>query len=210
MNLLSTEHCKASIIAMAQAIRQHRDELSALDAALGDGDHGFNMDAAMQAAVAAIHHKAFETPAQLLMMVGNTLINEMGGASGIIFGSFFSGGGRAVKGRPALGLADLIAFFEHGTAKVQKRGKAKAGDKTVVDVLIPALAALQTAHDEEATITGAVQAAADAAQTGARSTKEMVAKHGRAKFLGERSVGHQDAGATSMALMLAAWAQTLK
>ena len=195
--------------AMADAIHQQRDTLSALDAALGDGDHGVNMDKALQAANRAILDETFETPGELFIEVGTVVMNAMGGASGIIIGSFFRGGGRAVKAHETLALADVTHFFEQGIAKVQKRGKAKVGDKTLLDALQPALDVLEAVLEDNGNLQDAMQSVAAAAMVGAEATKTMVAQHGRAKFLGERSLGCQDAGATSMALIVQAWADCL-
>ena len=210
MNSIDAVDCQTVIAAMAVTIRENRDVLSALDAVLGDGDHGFNMDAAMQAAVVELDSAEIATPADVFKTTGNTLINEVGGASGIIFGSFFTGGARAVKAKEVLNLTDIVAFFEQGIAKVQKRGKASVGDKTLLDSLVPALTMLAALDEAAAELPEAMQSAADAAMAGAKATKAYAAQHGRAKFLGDRSIGHQDAGATSMAMMLQAWADCLK
>jgi dihydroxyacetone kinase-like protein len=209
MEFLTTNTCQQIVAAMADTVHQKRDELSALDAVLGDGDHGFNMDTALQAVVQQIGEMAFEFPADIFEQVGTILMNKMGGASGIIFGSFFSGGSRAVREKEVLTLADVVLFFAKGIEKVEKRGKAKVGDKTLLDALMPAFSTLQTAHTQHTPLPEAMHQAAQAAQAGAEKTKTFVAQHGRAKFLGERSLGHQDAGATSMALMLNAWAEAM-
>lgn len=203
---LSGKDCVALIKAMQQTIEANRDNLSALDAATGDGDHGVNLATAAGLAVAAVEALNDPHPADVMKGVGKTLINEMGGASGAIFGSFFRGGSKAILDTDQLGLSEFYAFVKAGLAMVQKRGKARPGDKTLVDALYPAAEALQDGLKDEDRLVKALVRAAEEARNGAEKTAEMVAKFGRAKFLGERSLGHQDAGATSMALIFTAWA----
>ena len=214
MKTLTTRTCHQAIQAMADKIQLHRDELSALDTILGDGDHGVNLDNAMQSASKSLIMTEDTTPGDLFVQMGSALTNEMGGASGAIFGSFFSGGGRAVRSNPQLALPDVTLFFEAGVEKVMRRGKAKVGDKTMLDALVPALEALHIASDIAATadftMIEAMHAAAISAERGAEGTKDLIAQHGRARFLGERSKGHADPGATSIALMLAAWAEAVR
>ena len=190
-------------------IEANRDYLSALDSATGDGDHGVNLTSALELAVPAVEGLDHPSPADVMKTVGSILINDMGGASGAIFGSFFRGGSKAIKEYDELGLEELLAFVEAGLAMVQKRGKAQTGDKTIVDTLHPAVVALKDGIKNNINLPEAMMNAAEAAQAGATKTAEMVAKFGRAKYLGERSLGHQDAGATSMALILKAWADYL-
>ena len=200
----------AIIQAMATAVTDARDRLTALDSEVGDGDHGVNMSAAMQAAAAEVGQLSDPTPDQVLKVAGTAIMNEMGGASGVIFGSFFRGGARSVRGKESLVLADIAAMMSAGLADVEKRGKAQPGDKTMVDALAPAVTAIGLALNEQRPLTEAIARAAEQATVGAESTQNMVARFGRAKFLGERSLGHQDAGATSMAIMLMAWADLLR
>ena len=204
--LLSGTDCIELIKAMQATIEANRDKLSTLDAATGDGDHGVNLANAAELALGKVQNLIEPNPADVMKAVGKTLINEMGGASGAIFGSFFRGGSKAIMEIDQLGLSEFCAFAEAGLAAVQKRGKAHPGDKTLVDALYPAAAVLQQAIKENIDFAEAINNAADAARNGAEKTADMVAKFGRAKFLGERSLGHQDAGATSMALIFTAWA----
>ncbi|MEM7112348.1 MAG: dihydroxyacetone kinase subunit DhaL [Chloroflexota bacterium] len=205
--MLSGQDCVALIIAMRDEIEANRDRLSALDGKIGDGDHGVNLTTAVSQAAHAVQQLSDPTPAQVMRTVGSTLINEMGGAAGIIFGSFFRGGSRAIKGKEKFSLEEVATFMEAGLAEVQKRGKAQPGDKTLVDALFPAVEVMKTAVSADMPLSEAMTQAAQAAQAGAESTTNMVAKFGRAKFLGNRALGHQDAGATSMALILQVWAQ---
>ena len=206
MHLTGTD-CQAVVGRMQAAIRSNRTHLSELDAALGDGDHGVNLHNALHEANEGVMALVEPLPHEVFALVGSTVRNQMGGAAGAIFGSFFTGGSRAIQDRTEVGLTEIASFFAAGIDKVQKRGKAVAGDKTILDALIPAAAILDRAAANGDPFVAAVTAAAEAAQAGATATKEMVAQHGRAKFLGDRALGHQDAGATSMALMVTAWAE---
>lgn len=204
--MLSGKECVGLIKAMHLSIETNREMLSALDAATGDGDHGVNLATATGLALTRVQALEDPTPAEVMKSVGKTLINEMGGASGAIFGSFFRGGSQAIGDVDQLGLSEFSAFVDAGLALVQKRGKAQPGDKTLVDALYPAATALHAGLTDGLDLEAGITQAAEAARSGAEKTAEMVAKFGRAKFLGERSIGHQDAGATSMALILTAWA----
>ena len=197
------------IRAMADAICAEQDTLTGLDSALGDGDHGVNITTAMTAAAAAVAQLIDPTPADVLHTAGTALRDTMGGASGSVFGAFFRGGGRSVRAIDALSATDVGVMLAAGLAQMQKRGKAQPGDKTAVDALTPAIAAYERAVAEGCDLVEAVRSAAAQARDGAESTRAMVAQSGRAKFLGERSLGHQDAGATSIAIMFEAWAATL-
>lgn len=136
-------------------------------------------------------------------------MNDMGGASGMVFGAFFRGCANAVKDIKALTRQDIGQMLSAALAYVEKRGKVQPGDKTMVDALAPAVSAYKDAINNGLGLQDALGSAADAAKAGALSTVEMVAKVGRAKFLGERSLGHQDAGATTMALLFSAWVNCL-
>ena len=192
---------------MAEAVLAQRDYLSSLDATVGDGDHGMSLTKALQEGVRQLAGLEGPTPESVLHTAGMAIQNTMGGASGVLFGAFFIGAAGAINGKAATSLRDVAAMLAEGLAEVQKRGKAQPGDKTIVDALAPAVAALQAA--EALNLAQGLRRAAEAAQAGAAATREMVARHGRAKFLGERSRGYQDAGATSMAIMLAALAEAI-
>jgi len=209
-NVLSGRDLVVVIEAMADAVQDQRDHLAALDSMIGDGDHGANIARAMAAASTQVASLDSPMPADVLRSTGRAVINEMGGAAGVIFGSFFRGCARAVTDRSALDVHDLARMLAAGLAEVQKRGQAQTGDKTMVDALAPAVQAMQTAADADMPITEAVRAAAESARAGAEATSEMIAHFGRAKYLGERSIGYQDAGATSVAVMLAAWAKEIE
>lgn len=210
MTMLTGQDFVAMTRAMTQTISDNRDRLSTLDSAIGDGDHGVNLSTALALAAAEVDQLKDPSPAAVLKSVGKTLINQMGGAAGVIFGSFFRGGGRAIQDHTHLALTDLLTLLEGGLAAVQKRGKAQPGDKTLVDALAPAVAAVRQGVENDLAIAKALSDAAAAAVAGADQTRQMTARFGRAKFLGERSLGHQDAGATSMGLILNAWAAVVQ
>ena len=194
---------------MAQAIAGAEAQLTALDSTVGDGDHGVNMVKATQAAAEAVEALEDPTLFQVWRTTGKTIQDSVGGASGLIFGAFFIGAARTMKEKTNLSLVDVAEMMAAGLAAVQKRGKAQPGDKTMVDALAPAVEAVQAALDEGASLSDALPWMAKAAQAGAEATTEMVAQHGRAKFLGERSIGYQDAGATSFAVMLGVWPDSI-
>ena len=190
-------------------IEENKDHLTHLDSAIGDADHGINLVRGFTAAVAAVADKAPDTPGALLTLVGNTLISKVGGASGPLYGTAFRRAGKALGTEPEVAPDALGAALQAALDGVQGLGAAAEGDKTMVDALAPAVRAYQQALAAGATIAAAAQAAAAAADTGAEATIPMQALTGRESYLGPRSVGHQDPGATSTALLLAALAAVL-
>ena len=192
----------------AVALEQQRDRLNRLDADIGDGDHGANMTRGFAAAVARLDG-ATSDPATALRTVGMTLLSTVGGAAGPLYGSFFIGFASALRDVDAIDAAAFAAAFAQGLAGVQRRGRAQPGDKTMVDALAPARDALARAADDGAPLAAALRAAAAAADAGADATVPLLARKGRASYLGERSIGHLDPGAASSALLLraaaAAW-----
>jgi phosphoenolpyruvate---glycerone phosphotransferase subunit DhaL len=196
------------IRAFAAVIAEKEAELTRLDSAIGDADHGGNMNRGLKAVVAKLDGAAPAGPAALLKQVGMTMVSTVGGASGPLYGTFFLRMAAAIGDTDPLDQAAFAAALRAGVDGVVARGKAEAGDKTMYDALAPAVDALDAALGGEDT-TGALQAAADAAARGRDATTPMQARKGRASYLGERSVGHQDPGATSAALLLQAAADTL-
>ncbi len=185
----------------AATINARQAYLSELDAAIGDGDHGANLARGFNAVIAKLGTPA--DPAILFKTVGMTLIGTVGGASGPLYGSFFLEMAKAVQGSAALDAAAWPRVLAAGVAGVVARGKAEPGDKTMVDALAPAVAALNAA----APLADTLAASAAAARQGAEATVPMIARKGRASYLGERSAGHPDPGATSSAMLLAALAE---
>ncbi len=196
------------IRAYADDVAEHRVELVQLDTAIGDGDHGTNMDRGMRKAVEKLDGVEGEDIGALLKAVGMALVSSVGGAAGPLYGTLFLQMGTASAGRDALDLAGWTTALEAGVKGVQARGKAEPGDKTMVDALIPALEALRNATDDGAGLGDALRRSADAAGEGTRATIPLEARRGRASYLGPRSVGHQDPGATSSHMLLDVAART--
>lgn len=186
------------IKAYAAVIAENKDYLTQLDSAIGDADHGANMHRGFQAVLAKLPGVADKDIGAIFKTVGMTLVSTVGGAGGPLYGTLFMQLGAATTGKLELSLADWTAALEAALNGVINRGKAEVGDKTMVDALTPALAALKTHSDLRA----ALAASAKAAEVGRDGTIPLVARKGRASYLGERSAGHQDPGATSSHLLL--------
>jgi phosphoenolpyruvate---glycerone phosphotransferase subunit DhaL len=189
----------------AQAMAEHRQELIKLDTAIGDGDHGTNMDRGMQKAVEKLHAEPQPDPGAILKTVAMTLISTVGGAAGPLYGTLFLQLGGGLTDHPEGDLKAYAAAWRRALDGVQSRGKAQAGDKTMLDALIPAVEALEQASELDA----GLRAAADAAREGMLATTPLVARKGRASYLAERSSGHQDPGATSTHYLFESAAEAL-
>jgi phosphoenolpyruvate---glycerone phosphotransferase subunit DhaL len=188
-----------------EQIKANSDYLTQLDAAIGDGDHGINMRRGFDAVGKALAGQENGLPpGRLLIIAGKTLVSTVGGASGPLWGSALRRAGRALGDAGSFDGAQLAQALDAAVEGVVELGAASPGDKTMVDALIPAAQALRQALDAGSALDQAVQAAADAARAGAEATVPMQARKGRASYLGERSIGHQDPGATSAAIILAA------
>ena len=194
---------RAWITAAARVIEEQRDHLTQLDAAIGDADHGINLSRGFTAVLSALESAAPATPGAVLTLTGATLISKVGGASGPLYGTAFRGAGKALGDTADVDLPGLAAALEAALAGVQRLGAAREGDKTMVDALAPATGAFSKAVAEGASDAEALTALVDAAQAGAMATIPMQALKGRASYLGPRSVGHEDPGAASTALILA-------
>ncbi|HEY2654547.1 MAG TPA: dihydroxyacetone kinase subunit DhaL [Solirubrobacteraceae bacterium] len=177
----------------ADAMSEHRQALVRLDTAIGDGDHGANMDRGMQKVVEKLADTEQADAGAALKTVAMTLISTVGGAAGPLYGTLFLQLGSALAGHDHVELPGYAAAWRRAVEGVQARGKAIPGDKTMVDALLPAVEALEDATEFD---TG-LRAAATAAEQGMHATTPLVARKGRASYLGERSAGHQDPGATS-------------
>jgi phosphoenolpyruvate---glycerone phosphotransferase subunit DhaL len=188
----------------ALLVTENKELLTDLDAAIGDGDHGTNMDRGMRAVVDALDDTTPGAASALLNKVGITLVSTVGGASGPLFGTFFLRAGASLGDTSDISLAQLTSAFRAGLEGIVARGKAEAGDKTMYDALAPAVNALDSAVSEGMDKAEALKLALVAAESGRDATTPMLARKGRASYLGERSVGHQDPGATTVALLVAA------
>ena len=191
----------------ARLVADNRDHLTELDAAIGDADHGSNMDRGMKAAVAALDENPPGTAGALFTKVGMTLISTVGGASGPLFGTLFLRIGTTLGDEATTSTPELAAALRAGLGGVVDRGKAGPEDKTMYDALAPAVDALDAAVADGADLATSLKRASDAAAAGRDATTPMLARKGRASYLGERSVGHQDPGATTVALLLEAASQ---
>ena len=187
---------------------ENKEYLTKLDAAIGDADHGINMDRGMKAVVAKIDGHPSGDIGGLLKTVGMALVSSVGGAAGPLYGTLFIQLGAALGGKSEMDLSDWTAAVETGVKGLQMRGKAELEDKTMIDAWIPARDALQAAAVDGLGLTEALERSAAAAEQGMTATIPLVARKGRASYLGERSAGHQDPGATSTYLLLRCAADT--
>jgi len=185
-------------------MREEKDHLVQLDAAIGDGDHGTNMTRGFEAVVQALDADSSSPPGKLLILAGRTLVGTVGGASGPLWGSALRSGGRVLGDQPTFDGVQLVEVLAAALASVKDLGTASVGDKTMVDALEPAVETLRARLSGGASVADALRDAGDAAEAGMRSTIPLQARKGRASYLGERSIGHQDPGATSTALIIRA------
>jgi dihydroxyacetone kinase-like protein len=186
------------------SVRAERDHLVQLDAAIGDADHGINMTRGFEAVVQAVGADNGSTPGRLLIIAGRTLVSTVGGASGPLWGSALRSGGRALGDQTTFDGPQLVEVLAAALASVKDLGTASLGDKTMVDALEPAVETLRAKVADGEPLASALDEAAAAAEAGMRGTIPLQARKGRASYLGERSVGHQDPGATSTALIVRA------
>lgn len=208
---LGTDWALAWIREAAQVVSDNRAALIKLDREIGDGDHGENMDRGFSAVVKKLDDAAPASIADVLKLVATTLMSTVGGAAGPLYGTAFlrasKAAGQAESQNGALDAAAVAAVLEAGLEGVVARGKAETGEKTMVDAWAPAVAAAKNIAATGGDAAEALRAAAEAARTGARATEPLIARKGRASYLGERAVGHRDPGAQSSALILDAAAR---
>ncbi|MBC9786059.1 dihydroxyacetone kinase subunit L [Heliobacterium chlorum] len=195
----------AALEAVADRIIQHKELLTSLDAAIGDADHGINMARGFEAVRVKIRAAAPETDISgLLKMTGMTLISTVGGASGPLYGTAFMRAAAAAQGKETLDQEAIAQIWSAALQGIKDRGKASRGEKTMLDAMEPAYEAFVEAAKAEKSLVESLEVACEAAKEGIEFTKTIIATKGRASYLGERSLGHQDPGATSSYLMLAA------
>ena len=185
-----------------QVLKDNKDYLTDLDSAIGDADHGANMDRGFNAVLAKLPSVEDKDIGTILKTAGMTLVSTVGGAGGPLYGTFFMRAGMAVDGKAELTPEELAAALDAGVAGVQQRGKATPGEKTMLDSLTPACLAFHASLDGGNGLKVSLDAAAAAAEQGMKDTIPMLATKGRASYLGERSIGHQDPGATSSFLLV--------
>ncbi|MDB9535263.1 dihydroxyacetone kinase subunit DhaL [Dolichospermum planctonicum CS-1226] len=186
----------------AHVIEHHKEQLTELDAAIGDADHGINMDRGFKKITNILPSFVDQDISSILKNVGMTLISSIGGASGPLYGTWFLRASKVTNGKQELTAADMLELLKSGLDGVIERGKAQLGDKTMVDVLSPAVTAFEQAIRNNSNTVVALEASVVAAEQGLTQTIPMLAKKGRASYLGDRSIGHQDPGGTSAYWML--------
>ena len=205
----ATESTLAVVQEMAAAMEEHRKHLTQLDSAVGDGDHGNNMHRGFQAALERLEGTDPQTPSDALKAVSMALVNKVGGAAGPLYGTAFLRASTALSSKEDLSPEDVAGALEAALGGIKQRGKAKVGDKTIVDALEPAVEAAKEAASSGGGAGEVFRAAAEAAEEGAEATVPLTARRGRASYLGPRSAGHMDPGARSTYLLLDAAARAL-
>jgi phosphoenolpyruvate---glycerone phosphotransferase subunit DhaL len=195
--------------ALQKVFAENREQLTALDAAVGDGDLGISLDRGFTAVQAELTAKPPADLRAVFSSVATTLIRVMGGTSGPLLGTFFLRAGATCADKSELAPADVVALFQAGIEGLQQRGKAVLGDKTMLDALLPAMDAMRSASEAGSGLREILERGAEGAEAGMRATVSLQARKGRASYLGERSIGHQDAGATAAYLLLKAAAEEL-
>ncbi|GIM93448.1 dihydroxyacetone kinase subunit DhaL [Paractinoplanes toevensis] len=206
---VDTEALHAWIREFARLIAEHKDLLTELDSAIGDADHGINLHRGMSAVVEVLEKESPGRPAELLKRTGMTLVSTVGGASGPLYGTAFLRMSAIAGDAETLDGADIAKILRAALDGVVARGKAQAGDKTMYDALAPAVESIEESIADGQPLGEALDNAVRAAEQGRAATVAMVARKGRASYLGERSAGHQDPGATSVTLLVAAAARAL-
>jgi dihydroxyacetone kinase-like protein len=192
---------------MAGVIHENKEHLTDLDAAIGDADHGINMDRGFQTVLKKLPSVEDKDAGTILKTAGMALVSSVGGAGGPLYGTAFMQAGMAVAGKHELEASDVLAMLDAALKGVVMRGKANLGDKTMVDAITPAVNAMREAVENGTDTADALEQALAAAEQGMKDTIPMLAKKGRASYLGERSIGHQDPGATSSYLLIRTMAE---
>lgn len=205
---ITTEDMLRWIVRVATVLHENRDYLTQLDSPIGDADHGINMDRGFKAVMEKLPTVANMDIGSILKMVGTTLVSTVGGASGPLYGTAFLRASMVASSKNELYESDVVPMLEAALQGIKARGKAEVGEKTMVDALAPAIAAVKEAEQQNVGMAQLLRRGSDAAETGMKATIPMLATKGRASYLGERSIGHQDPGATSIWLMLKALADT--
>jgi len=206
--MVNCEDFKNFLIELSRQVLQAKNELNSMDAACGDGDFGSTMASVFRDAKKALEEFSGNDVGAVLTLTGTSILSSAGGASGPTIATIFLEAGKAVKGKSEVNLQDIASMFEKAAQKVHLIGGASTGDKTLVDALEPAANALKEAADAEVPVQTGLDRAAEAATAGRESTKQMVAKQGRARYLGEQTLGHVDPGAYLVSLMFTVLATT--
>ena len=209
MSTVTKEQIVRWLESTAAVLEANKGYLTDLDSAIGDADHGTNMDRGFKKVMEKLPTVADKDIGNILKTVGMTLISSVGGASGPLYGTFYMRGGMAADAKEELEADDLVNVLQGAVDGIIQRGRAQPGDKTMVDALLPALAALKAAVADSQDVRAGMAAAVAAAEQGIKDTIPLQARKGRASYLGERSIGHQDPGATSSHLILNALLEVL-
>lgn len=211
MKTLSAAQAKSMMIFVSAAMVEAKEIMCEADRNIGDGDHGIGMAKGFGAALQELGNQDFTDVYKVFFTVGRTMIKEMGGASGIIFGTLFFAGSKNVEPNPEIGIPEFCTIFDKALVEIKAKGHASVGDKTVVDSLEPMVQAMNSNSTKDISLEQLLQIALDAAVQGKDASKQYVAKFGRAKTLGERAIGYPDAGAVSLTLIVKAmldWVKT--
>ena len=196
VNTLNASQVKEMFLYVGEKVKESKPLLTKIDSAIGDGDHGIGMSVGFTKVEESLKQEDFITINDVFKTTGMSMIQSMGGASGVIFGTLFLGGVKKIEAKNQLDVATLADIFEKSLIAIKERGKASQGDKTMIDSLEPAVKGLK--ENVSSSLLEALKKAEENAANGVENTKDFVAKFGRAKSLGERAIGHQDAGATSV------------
>jgi dihydroxyacetone kinase-like protein len=207
--MLTREQIVEWLYAVANTMEENKEFLTELDATIGDAEHGINMERGFKKVISQLPTVANKDIGSILKTTGMALISSVGGASGPLYGTLFIRAGTTAAGKYELNTEDMATLLDAGLSGVIERGKAQVGDKTLVDALAPAVTALDKAAKDGASMVEALEQAVAAAELGMKDTVHMPAKKGRASYLGERSIGCQDPGATSLYLILKALYQVV-
>ena len=210
MKSLNTTQLKSMLMYTCQVMVDSQEIMCEADRNIGDGDHGIGMAKGFEAALQELQKQEFEDVYKIFFTVGRTMIKEMGGASGIIFGMLFYAGSKNVEPSPELTVEDFVTVFDKALTEIKAKGQAQVGDKTVVDALQPMVEAMQQNLDKDLSFEEITQIALEAAIQGKENSKQYAAKFGRAKTLGDRAIGYPDAGAVSLTLIMQAMLDWLK
>ncbi|WP_129630226.1 dihydroxyacetone kinase subunit DhaL [Candidatus Oscillochloris fontis] len=207
---ITADQIIAFVERVAASIKAERDYLTQLDAAIGDADHGLNLDRGFSVVITKLPAVADKDIGSILKTVGMTLVSTVGGASGPLYGTAFLRAGMVIGDRQTIGTINLIGAFESALEGIQSRGKSTRGEKTMIDAIAPGIEAFKAAHFNGVDLLGALEQGLVACEEGMQATIPMLATKGRASYLGERSIGHQDPGATSAYLIAKALVETVR
>ncbi len=201
METLNERQLQEALLLVCRRVVESEARLTEIDTIIGDGDHGIGMREGFTALAGLLENESFASPFALLRASGIQLLKTMGGASGVIFGTLFTGGHEAVQGKEALTAEDLAAFFAGGAAAIQKRGRSGPGDKTMLDALLPAVAAMEESSRNTPDVKALLHAAWQGAEDGVKASEQMLPRTGRSKNFREQALGYPDPGAVSVSII---------